>query len=154
MVQRRGFFLVQSAYKLGVEDQKKVKCGSSSSLRWSSFWKKLWSAKVPHKIKIFMWRACSNILPTCTRLFERKIGSNYSCPICFEKAETTAHIFMECKIARSTWNIHTHFAQLLSRSHTDFVDLVEEVLTQCGSPEIEIFKVNVASFDFKAQQWD
>ena len=107
---KMGGFLVQSAYKLGIEIQKKEKCGSSSSLRWSSFWKKLWSAKVPHKIRIFMWRACSNILPTCTRLFERKIGSNYSCPVCFEEAETTAHIFMECKVARSTWNIHTQFA--------------------------------------------
>lgn len=33
-----------------------------------SFWKGIWKLKVPSKIKHFMWKPCSNALPTKTNL--------------------------------------------------------------------------------------
>lgn len=136
---KTGIFSVESAYNLLVEEVQNANSGPSFSARWISFWKNLWSVKVAPKIKNFMWCACSNILPLCSKLFERKIGSIYSCPICFEDAETISHIFMECEVARECWNKHNSFTQLLSQPMAGFVDLVEEVMDKCDSPEIEIF---------------
>jgi hypothetical protein len=75
-----GCFSVQSAYHMLVEESRKGAQGASSSStqRWSSFWNKLWSIQVPQKIRLFMWKTCSNILPICTKLFDRKIISNFS----------------------------------------------------------------------------
>ena len=32
------------------------------------FWQKLLSFSIPHKVKIFVWRACNNILPSFQNL--------------------------------------------------------------------------------------
>lgn len=37
---------------------------SSSSFIGEKLWKKLWNACVPGKVKICVWRACLNSLPT------------------------------------------------------------------------------------------
>ncbi len=75
-----GCFSIQSTYHMLVEESRKGAQGASSSStqRWNSFWNKLWSIQVPQKIRLFMWKTCSNILPICTKLFDRKIISNFS----------------------------------------------------------------------------
>ena len=89
-----GMFSVQSAYQMLVEDLKIKELGTSTtSQRWKVFWKNLWLVKVPQKIKVFMWKACSNILPTCTKLFDQNIVSNFSCSVCGDEAETRDHLF-------------------------------------------------------------
>lgn len=130
---------VPSAYQMLLEDLKREESGTSTtSQRWKDFWKKLWSVKVPQKIKVFMWKACSNILPTCTKLFDRKIGSNFSCSVCGEEAETRDHLFMECLIATNVWRTFPSFFSSL-QAGMSFVDWVEEILTKFSHPEIEIF---------------
>ncbi|GMY19031.1 putative ribonuclease h protein [Fagus crenata] len=109
-----GIFSVQSAYQMLVEDLKQVESRTSStSQRWKVLWKKLWSVQVPQKIKVFMWKACSNIFPTCTMLFDRNIGSNFSCSVCGEEAETRDHIFMECQTAITAWRANPIFLSSL-----------------------------------------
>jgi hypothetical protein len=61
------------------------------------------------KNQLFMSKSCSNILPIRTKLFDRKVISNYSCPVCGEEAEMINHMFMECSIALAVWDKHTNF---------------------------------------------
>uniref|UniRef100_A0A2N9GXY8 Reverse transcriptase domain-containing protein n=1 Tax=Fagus sylvatica TaxID=28930 RepID=A0A2N9GXY8_FAGSY len=116
-----GCFLVQSAYHMLVEESRKGAQGafSSSTQRWSSFWNKLWSIQVPQNIKLFMWKTCSNILPICTKLFDRKIISNFSCPVCGEEAETINHMFIDCPVALEVWKIFFTLAWFIWRHRNE-----------------------------------
>uniref|UniRef100_A0A2N9EM79 Reverse transcriptase zinc-binding domain-containing protein n=1 Tax=Fagus sylvatica TaxID=28930 RepID=A0A2N9EM79_FAGSY len=134
-----GMFSVQSAYQMLVEDLKIKESGTSTtSQRWKVFWKNLWSVKVPQKIKVFMWKACSNILPTCTKLFDRNIVSNFSCSVCGDEAETRDHLFMECPAVTNAWRAFPIYLSTLQPGMR-FVDWVEEILAKLSHPETEIF---------------
>ena len=73
-----GIFTVRSAYFIE-NDRKSLLMGEGShSLDKDSFWKEIWSLKVSNLVKNFMWRACSNILPTKESLLRRGV-SQRSC---------------------------------------------------------------------------
>ncbi|XP_060972158.1 uncharacterized protein LOC115717516 [Cannabis sativa] len=59
LAEKNGFYSVRSAYKL-LQDQKH----HSDNPEGHTFWKKLWSLKVPPKMKDLVWRAASNCLAT------------------------------------------------------------------------------------------
>ena len=135
-----GCFLVQSAYHMLVEESRKraQRASSSSAQRWSSFWNKLWSIQVPQKIRLFMWKTCSNILPICIKLFDRKIISNFSCSVYGEEAKTISHMFIDCPIALEVWSKYPLYMTLLQFGMC-FVDWVKVILSNLSSLDIEIF---------------
>jgi hypothetical protein len=45
---------------------------------------------------MFIWRMCTNILPTKENIFSRKIFSNPLCLICGLSTETISHILWSC----------------------------------------------------------
>ncbi len=49
------------------------KGGSSNSNTGEDLWPILWGLKTPNVIKVFMWRACNNLLPTKVNLFHRRV---------------------------------------------------------------------------------
>lgn len=44
-------------------------------------WKKIWHLKLPPKIKTFIWRFCSNIIPVRKRLSSRGVRIPITCPM-------------------------------------------------------------------------
>ena len=64
----------------------------------TSLWKSVWQFNCPNKVKNFIWRACKGILPTKTKLKDRKIPMEVDCDICGE-VETVGHVFWGCKLA-------------------------------------------------------
>lgn len=66
-----GAFSVKSAYYLHKDLENKHVGESSSGNLHSDIWKSIWNLKVPNKVKTFIWRACSNALPTY--LWRRKV---------------------------------------------------------------------------------
>lgn len=56
------------------------------------FWKHIWHIKVPNKIKVFLWRACSNALPTKMGLHKRKVVDNKICEQCLKEDEDEVHV--------------------------------------------------------------
>ena len=95
----------------------------------------------PHKIRVFMWRACSSILPTKTNLFKREIVSSNTCPTCQDGAESVLHILWDCAYAKECWQNSplSHLCTLPRPSSWN--DLVELVLRKEVSPVKEIFFV-------------
>lgn len=57
-------FAVKSAYQVALGLRQKVDAEHSRAQVDGRRWKMIWKIKVPPKIKTFIWRACSNILPT------------------------------------------------------------------------------------------
>ena len=65
--------------------------------------KEFWALKVPPKVRTFVWRACSKILPTRENLHRRKVMVDPPCEICCQKPESVGHLLWECPLAR---NVH------------------------------------------------
>ena len=45
-------------------------------------WRKIWSAKVAPKVKLFVWRVVQKIIPTKTRLQQKGVSGDSNCAMC------------------------------------------------------------------------
>jgi hypothetical protein len=68
-----GLLSVWSAYHLGKEIQRRSEGECSKSSLSAEIWKAIWSINVPNPVKVFLWKAGNNILPTRVNLFKRKV---------------------------------------------------------------------------------
>jgi len=68
---------------------------SSSYQQPSILWRKLGKINTTQKIRLFLWSACHNALPTKANLFSRHIISDPICEICNQHSpETIEHILL------------------------------------------------------------
>lgn len=65
------------------------------------FWKKLWKACVPGKVKICVWRACLDFLPTRLNLCKRIVMIEHLCVVCGGQVESIEHVLRDCNVARA-----------------------------------------------------
>lgn len=77
--------------------------GTTSNAVQDNFWKQIWNAKVPPKIKTFMWKACKNALPTKSNLHIRNLTDCSLCPVCHEATEDIEHLLLFCPWTRPIW---------------------------------------------------
>lgn len=78
------------------KDQSKGESSRKSPME--NMWKTLWALPVPNVVKMFLWRACNNILPTKKNLFKKRVVSNMVCPICEREVVLygCAHLLKTC----------------------------------------------------------
>ena len=76
---------------------------SSNSAGLKSFWKLIWRLKVPNKVKVFTWRACSRALPTKVNLKKRKVIDSTVCDQCRCLNEDEVHAIWDCVQVREVW---------------------------------------------------
>ena len=134
-----GQFSTRSAYMMQIEAKESMSGSQSNPSRKHTFWKGIWGVSVPHKVKVFMWRACNSALPTKTNLFKRGVVSSCSCMVCHEEAETVLHTLWECEYAREVWrNSKVSHVRTLS-TPSSWCDVVDQVLSRQSSSEIVIF---------------
>ncbi|XP_059439185.1 uncharacterized protein LOC132171798 [Corylus avellana] len=91
---KNGLFSVKSAYHLAkeLEDRSKAEC--STGMYRSEVWKMIWKLKVPNVEKVFLWRACHDILPTKENLMRRKIVADSWCPVYGLEPETIEEVLL------------------------------------------------------------
>ncbi|KAH9722180.1 reverse transcriptase domain-containing protein [Citrus sinensis] len=89
-----GVFSVRSCYKLMTYD------ANTSAL---SFWRRLWKLEVPSKVKNFLWRAATNVLPTYDNLLRRRVQVLPLCVVCNTCNESIIHILVDCGFAKACW---------------------------------------------------
>ncbi|KAL0424121.1 UNVERIFIED_CONTAM: putative mitochondrial protein [Sesamum radiatum] len=98
-----GLFSVRSAYHLALSLISSV---GSSNDRWcQNSWRAVWQAHVPNKVKLFLWRAIRDILPTASKLRRRLSHEVVSCPFCDFSDESPIHTLLRCSFARQVWAI-------------------------------------------------
>ncbi|KAK7258788.1 hypothetical protein RIF29_24375 [Crotalaria pallida] len=112
---------------------KKYEGSSSTSQCNDSLWKKLWKAKCIPKCKDLMWRACQNILPVRTRLIQRGMIIDPSCPICEEGEETITHALLTCRQAAQVWFASTLAIRSDHGSVSTLLVWVSQILQQDDS---------------------
>ncbi|KAK3205252.1 hypothetical protein Dsin_019298 [Dipteronia sinensis] len=68
------------------------------------WWNSLWKLNIPPKVRIFIWRACLNTIPSLENLWKRKITDVPRCNRCDSLAESASHAIFGCKEARKIWS--------------------------------------------------
>jgi hypothetical protein len=81
-------FTVWSAYFLEHEKKLKTKGEGSEPKVGEQIWKTIWRLKVTNPTKVFLWKACSNILPTKDNLQRRGIKLDVVCDFCKQEEES------------------------------------------------------------------
>ena len=73
-----GQYSVKSTYvMLRAEYSSSILRQSSNNSQSHHLWKQVWKLRVPNKIKVFLWKACKNLLPTKIDYFRHKVISNF-----------------------------------------------------------------------------
>lgn len=102
---KSGSFYVKSTYRHLCRDDTKVNC------------KVLWKAKLPLKIKIFMWPTVHNAILTEDNLRKRKWQGPDSCVFCLGK-KIVEHLFFHCTMARYLWSLIVHTLGMICRQNS------------------------------------
>lgn len=63
---KKGYYSIKSGYQLAL--QIKFPSKPSNSEEGKSAWNSIWYLQIPEKVKIFMWRAANDMLPTIENL--------------------------------------------------------------------------------------
>ena len=98
-----GIFSVRSAYHMGMENTFRGRGSASSVSLENRIWKVIWNLEVPNSVKMFMWRACNDLLPTKCNLVKRKMVEDCICPCCYREEETVVHVLWSCPAAQDVW---------------------------------------------------
>lgn len=106
-----GIYTVKSAYHRYMS-----RLTDSGSYGNDFDWRMLWDIAVPPKIKIFTWKACSNVLPMRLRLHDKGVNCPSLCLFCNANLENCWPIFLSCEHIIPCWHknmLWTHMEALL-----------------------------------------
>ncbi|XP_074323028.1 uncharacterized protein LOC141659976 [Apium graveolens] len=70
----------------------------------STGWNKLWNLRVPHKVRTFLWRFCTNTIPVRNLLRSKGVNTTIMCPLCNVDVEHLLHVFFDCRFASECWS--------------------------------------------------
>jgi ribonuclease HI len=130
---RNGIYSVRSAYYLLTQV-----IIETDHLRVEGNWKKLWKLTVPHKVKLFLWRALRGCLPVRSRLIQRGVQCNNKCPHCEQTEENEWHCFFGCNTVQVVWQ-ETEYGELLQsfiENAHGFVDMIFKLLDKIDSDKM------------------
>ena len=102
---KNGVYSVKSSYYIarGLSRERDGMEESSGVRNKGLIWPRLWKLKLPSKIKVFVWRACQEILPTKGNLAHRRIIQDGRCEACKQETKTVLHALWGCGVTRDVW---------------------------------------------------
>ncbi|XP_075670045.1 uncharacterized protein LOC142639793 [Castanea sativa] len=120
-------YFVKSGYKLLME----MECGngaasSSSSMgAMKSTWNGIWKLEVPNRIRLLLWRAGNDSLPTRVNLAGCKMSTETTCSLCNLEPEDTLHALWKCPLLSTIWQVA--FADLVADTNnvSDFLNIIQ-----------------------------
>ncbi|CAN0843360.1 hypothetical protein LINGRAHAP2_LOCUS3840 [Linum grandiflorum] len=93
-----GSYTVHSGYLFAAPSFIQEPYAYPNTLLNSEDWSALWALDFIPKLKIFLWKALRDILPTLDLLRSRGMISNDLCPVCLSQPETVEHLLLQCPI--------------------------------------------------------
>ncbi|KAL9451066.1 hypothetical protein AB3S75_012752 [Citrus x aurantiifolia] len=136
---KRGEYSVKSGYQLA--HNLKFPNEPESSISSHSHWKIPWKFDLPEKVKIFMWRALKNILPTADNLWKRKSLQEPICQRCKLHVETVSHALIDCKTSRKIWKLAPPAIQLPKAHSHEFFSSIQAMSSRISDNEAELMLV-------------
>ena len=130
-------FSIKSAYQVALRLKQQDCVEHSTAARDRPIWNKIWSFKVPPKVKNFLWHARSNILPTRDNLHRRKLHVEPGCGFCCQNSETAEYVLWTCNFAKNVWALCRGKLQKCSNAATDFFSLFRLLVDRLECDELE-----------------
>lgn len=95
----------------------------------SSACRNLWQLPISAKVKNFLWRAMTNVIPTADNLLQGRVEVQAFCPICHTSSESVYHILVTCPFAKACW-----LSSVIgfNGSCLGFVHWLEDLFTHCN----------------------
>ena len=135
----KGQYTVKSGYQLLLSQQRSHEAPASSSLNGGcNFWNTIWAVRVAPKVRLFIWRACRDILPTQTKLFDRNISHSFTCLWCGEESETCDHVLWRCEFVQRVWRECAASIPVDFEVDMTFRDFIDRCTRELQSPSLEI----------------
>jgi hypothetical protein len=98
-----GDFSIRNAYHMEKERQDLIRGSVLLDILAVRFGRIIWKLNVPNDVKMFLWRACHNLLPTKVNLLRRGIVDSSVCPIYDLECESLVHILWSCPLVSDVW---------------------------------------------------
>jgi len=105
-------YQVRSVYHLLCDLHNNEVASSSDTTGQKKLWNSLRKLNVPNKVKFFLWRACTNSIPTMLNLHKRRIVPTSVCSLCHVREESVLHALWSCEDICLVWG--SFFASLPS----------------------------------------
>ena len=134
-------FTVKTAYQVALRLQDHPRAEHSAARTHGTTWKEIWTLNVPPKVRNFMWRACSNCLPTRDNLHRRHVKLEPTCELCRQHPETVSHLLWTCPFARNVWALFKGKTQKCSNEPCDFFLLSKQMQSKLSKIELERWAV-------------
>ncbi|KAL0003686.1 hypothetical protein SO802_011247 [Lithocarpus litseifolius] len=128
--EKEGVYTVKSGYKAICKEENLVEASVSNSAATRNLWSGIWKLKCPGKIKHFLWRACTNCLPTKANLLKRKVVTDSFCHMCGRCEETTMHALWSCEAIKLVWCNDFSWVNQFEAAQGDFLDLVDRLMSR------------------------
>ena len=130
-------FTVKTAYQVALRLHREMGVEQSTVGEEKRFWNRTWKMNVPPKVRNFVWRACTDILPTRANLYRRKVPIDPLCSICGQTDETVGHALWECPMARNVSAMAQGRLQKCGIVAQNFFHLVRQLEEKLTGKEME-----------------
>ena len=134
--EKNGIYSVKSGHKMLCEKARRDEASSSTGSGGSGLWKGIWKLKVPGKLKHFLWKACTDSLPTKTNLLKRKIIAEPTCHLYGRCSEDVKHALWECEAVKIVWDREFSWVNRFEAANGSFLDLMERIIKKSGVAEL------------------
>ena len=128
--EKNGSYSVKSGYKILCEEQQLGGPLTEATKAQRNLWKGVWKLKVLGKIKHFLWKSCTNSLPTKDNLMKRTILQENMCHLCPVHPEDVKHALWGCSKVRQVWQRCFGWLVNTQDEEGSFSDLVQLAQTK------------------------
>ncbi|GKV39420.1 hypothetical protein SLEP1_g47185 [Rubroshorea leprosula] len=134
-----GKFSVKSAYFLAYNMTREPGIHETNRDMTIGEWKQLWRLKIPPKVRVFLWRAILNSLPSLDNLVKRGVLQEMNCPNCQGADETLMHLLFFCPQVELIWfgsTLGLNPRQLRVNCFRDWWRFINGLAKQMGLPSL------------------
>jgi hypothetical protein len=92
----------------------------------------------PAVLRNFVWKVCSDVLPTKEKLACRHISEDPLCPICCQENESIVHILWKCPASVAVWQEGSRRIQKLYLNEGDGMDFFSQLKEKLGEGDLTL----------------
>jgi len=116
-------------------------------------WKTIWTLGVPNVVKMFIWRACNEVLPARRNMFRRKALEIKISPCCEVEEEDAIHALWLCPAAKDVWGCSSSYFHKFCFAGADFQGLFAYCMERCTKDELELMATTARRIWLRRNAW-